>query len=55
MGMSLQNDGKIVKLFQPDGECFYNFFNPPESVPYVKFSSKGIFTFSEDFKQDGSR
>lgn len=49
-GMSLQNDGRVEKLFRPEG--FDQYFNPPKTIPFVPMSGgdygsggRGVFTF----------
>ena len=46
-GMSLQAEGRIEKLFRPEG--FENYFTPPSSVPFVVFDGHGVYTFDDNF------
>lgn len=49
-GMSLQNDGRVEKMFRPEG--FDQYFNPPKSIPFVPMSGgdygsagRGVYKF----------
>lgn len=46
-GMSLQAEGKVEKLFKPEG--FGDYFTPPSMVPFVGFDGRGIYTFDANF------
>ena len=45
--MSLQAEGKVDKLFKPEG--FGDYFTPPSMVPFVGFDGRGIYTFDSNF------
>lgn len=56
-GMSLQNDGHVVKIFKPEG--FDQYFNPPKTIPFVPLAGgdygsegKGVYSF-DGFQQTG--
>lgn len=56
--MSLQENGRVVKLFRPEG--YEEYFNPPKRIPFILMSGgeigsegSGIFTFGE-FKLDNN-
>lgn len=42
-GMSMQKDGKVEKLFRPEG--FGDYFDPPNIVPFVSFDGRGLYKF----------
>lgn len=42
-GMSLQNDGRVERLFRPEG--YDEYFKPPAMVPFVRFDGEGFFDF----------
>ena len=57
-GMSLQENGRVVKLFRPEG--YEEYFNPPKRIPFILMSGgeigsegSGIFSFGE-FKLDNN-
>ncbi|WP_130888487.1 hypothetical protein [Pseudomonas sp. Sample_21] len=58
-GMSLQNDGRVVKMFRPEG--FDDYFKPPKKIPFVPLSGgeygsegQGLYSF-DGFQAAGKK
>ncbi|RDL16859.1 hypothetical protein [Pseudomonas jessenii] len=46
-GMSLQADGRVVKMYKPEG--FEAYFNPPEKIPFLRRSVAGDGSVRKEF------